>query len=425
MRTPIGHAIRTGETAFKQLGNLHAEGRLPASSVIIDASKARFQKEFIGALRDTGSEILLDPKTVELSEIGRFRGTASGAPWAHREEDRPLSLVDFDPRANTDLFGQIARFAIEIGATAVMAPSHFLRDGAADPRLLIDRTAVVSLRDALDREGGGNIAIDYALVLPHTRLMDSTNRHRIMQAISGLPFDNLIVRLSGFGASSGPLAAKRTLLALADLQRLGYPIMLDHIGGLIATAAVAFGFVSGIAHGIGERERFDARDWHKPPKEREPDATFGRAVYIPVPGFDRGFRATDLEVIVGAQGGRRLVSCQDRSCCPKGLSSTLDKPKAHIAYQSFKSMGGIFETPDTRRPQHFLDTDMRTAERKAGDLARLKIGDEKIAKALEEGRKRIDNFARTFETLSNLERAIPPALNRRCAPYDRSGTGAI
>ena len=40
LRTPVGHAIRTGETAFRRLEDLHAEGRLPARAVIVDASKA-------------------------------------------------------------------------------------------------------------------------------------------------------------------------------------------------------------------------------------------------------------------------------------------------------------------------------------------------------------------------------------------------
>ncbi|MEL6363030.1 MAG: hypothetical protein AAFR21_18330 [Pseudomonadota bacterium] len=425
VRTRIGHSIRTGETAFKQLGNLHAEGRLPATSIIVDASKAKFQKELIGAMLGEGAEVILDPKTVELSEVGRFRGSASGAPWAQREDDRQLTPSDFDGLSAIDLYGQIARFAIEIGATAVMSPSHFLRNGASDPLLVVDRSAVFSLRNALDKEGGHHIAIDYALVLPHTKFNDVAHRERIKSSLTGLPIDNLIVRLSGFGSSSGPLTAKQTLLSLADMQSLGYPISLDHIGGLIATAAVAFGFVSGISHGIGERERFDARDWHKPPKERDPDTPFGRAVFIPVPSFDRAYRTKDLEAILNAQGGRRLISCQDRTCCPKGLASTLDKPKAHMARQRFKTMNALFETPDSRRIQHFLDTDMRAAERKAGDLARLKIADDRISKSLIEGRKRIDHFARTFETLSQVDRRDAPTVHVRPSRNLLSGVGAI
>lgn len=78
LRTPIGHAIRTGESSYRQLEHLYAEGRLPSATVIIDASKARHQREFIRSLRDNASDIILDTKVAELSEIGKFRGSAKG-----------------------------------------------------------------------------------------------------------------------------------------------------------------------------------------------------------------------------------------------------------------------------------------------------------------------------------------------------------
>src|ERR1700683_1376017 len=60
LRRPLGHAIRTGESSYRQLEHLYAEGRLPSETVIVDASKARFQREFIRSLREHGSDIILD-----------------------------------------------------------------------------------------------------------------------------------------------------------------------------------------------------------------------------------------------------------------------------------------------------------------------------------------------------------------------------
>lgn len=158
LRTPIGHAIRTGEWYYRQLENLHAEGRLPASIVIVDASKARFQREFVSSFRDEGAEIIFDTKCAELSEIGCFQGAAKGAPWAPKESDHPFDADDFRPGANIDIFGQIARFAVESGANAVLSPSHFLRNGAEDEWFEIDRAGVDLLRAALDREGASESA---------------------------------------------------------------------------------------------------------------------------------------------------------------------------------------------------------------------------------------------------------------------------
>ena len=427
LHTPIGHAIRTGEMSHRQYEHLHAEGRLPAKHVIVDASRARFQKEFIRALRDTGADVILDTKAAELSEIGRFRGMAKGAPWAATEEDRPLKPEDFQPSvtANIDLFGQMARMAVELEVASVMAPAHFLRNGANDPWLAIDRAGVTHLRSALDREGGAAIAIDYPLILPHTRLQDGPDRARLMQALEGLPFDNLVLRLSGFGSNAMPLTVKRTLIAIKALHDLGRPVLLDHVGGLVGLSALAFGIVSGIAHGIGERDRFDARGWHRHPKEREEGASFGRPVYVPLPGLDKAFRLKDLKAIASATGGRRLIACLDRECCPHGLESMLQNPRAHIARQQFAMIDRLGSVPDTRRIDHFLDIDLRGAERTARDLTRLNTGDEKLNGALVEGRKRIDRLAGMYETLAERERGMPLPMRRRNASGAASGHGGL
>ena len=73
LHTPIGHAIRTGEASYRRLEDLHAEGRLPARAVIVDASKARFQRNFIQSLCAVGADVTLDPNVAELSEVGKLR----------------------------------------------------------------------------------------------------------------------------------------------------------------------------------------------------------------------------------------------------------------------------------------------------------------------------------------------------------------
>ena len=61
-RTQVVHAIHSGESANKQLENLHAEGRLPVSTLIVDASKAKFQKEFITDVKENGGDVILDTR---------------------------------------------------------------------------------------------------------------------------------------------------------------------------------------------------------------------------------------------------------------------------------------------------------------------------------------------------------------------------
>lgn len=426
LRTPIGHAIRTGEWSYRQLENLHAEGRLPATTVIIDASKARFQKEFIASLKDSGAEIILDTKCAELSEIGCYLGAAKGAPWALKEEARPFTPDDFRQGANVDIFGGIARLAVEIDANAVLSPSRFLRNGTDDNWWNVDRAAPDLLRAALDREGGEKIGIEYALLIPHTTLHDPDQQQRLCSGLTGLPYDNLTLRLSGFGAGSGPAAMKRTFQAIQGLQGAGHPIVLDHIGGLIGTGALALGIVSGIGQGIGERERFDARAWHKPPKRRDPDAGGGRATYFPVPDFDRSFLKRDFDLIESTPGGRRLVSCDDPQCCLHGLISMRDNLKAHIAYKQLTSIQELSKVPNRHRASHFLDNEMRSAERKARDLSRLQTNDKSLNERLAKGRKRIDSLARTFESLVvDMEDNSPPPIIRGARNPGTKSTGTV
>lgn len=419
-RTPLGHSIRTGESSYRQLEMLYAENRLPVSTAVVDASKARYQREFMDALSKDGVEIILDTKCAELSEPGRFEGYAKGAPWCPKDEHRPLFVSDFQPGANTSVFGPIARLAAELKVDAIYAPTHYLRQGAFDSMFEVDIASLFHLRAQLDREGSEDIAIDYNLILPNTALVDEQQQEALVQRLAGLPFDNLVLRLSGFGAHAGHLTMKRTFKALTQLSALGKPIVIDHVGGLIALAAVAFNYASGTVHGIGERERFDARDWHKTRPELNRETGFGRASFYPVPDFDRSFRRPEIELIKAQPGGRRHLSCLDRACCgPQGLAY-LDNPKAHIARQAARALEALSAVPNSHRAEHFMNTEMRNAERKARDLAGLETGSESVDKRLSKASKRIDSLSRTFDTLiDEPEQAREPISLVRRARYRR------
>ena len=193
-------------------------------------------------------------------------------------------------------------------------------------------------------------------------------------------------------------------------------MLLDYVGGLVGLGALAFGVVSGIAHGIGERDRFDARSWNNPPRRPTAEKPFGRAIYIPLPGLDKSFRKKEFRAIAAAARGRRLVVCGDRDCCPRGLTSMLDNHRAHIARQKFRAIEALFAVPDARRVDHFINVELRSAERLARDLVHLNIDDNGLSKSLSNWRKRIDSMTRMFETLSGRTRPSPPPLERRQGP---------
>ena len=74
------------------------------------------------------------------------------------------------------------------------------------------------------------------------------------------------------------------------------------------------------------------------------------------------------------------------------------------------------EDPDARRVHHFINVELRGAERLARDLVHLNVDDGRLNKALSDWRKRIDSMSRMFETLSERTRPSPPPLKRRQGP---------
>lgn len=369
--TPVSCFVRIGE-AHRQLSSLHAAGHLPARHAVIDASRLRHQREIVGAMREAGTQIVLDTEAAELAAPAKCGGHVRRAPWA-REDGRPLGPADFRGEALTKLLAQMARFAVENGIHTVLAPTHFLGDPAFGDWLSVDRETCLAFRRTLDREGGSNIAIDYPVILPNTMLNDPGARGGLISSLKDLPVANVWVRASGFGADAGPLAAKRFLIAISGFYNLGKPIVADYLGGLVGQAALAFGAVSAVGKGISERERFDAREWYKPPPEfEEGGGGFGRATRFTIPDLHRSVTLPEMDVLSSARGGKRVCSCGDRSCCQNGYTDMLTDHRGHASRQMFRSIEAIEKVPDLLRESSFLDGQMASAERKAREIKGLR-----------------------------------------------------
>jgi hypothetical protein len=405
-----GHFVRLGETGHRQLSDLHAEGRFSPRRVVVDASRLNHQKELLSALRASGTQFVLDTKAAELAAEAKFAGFARGAPWAECGDGRPLGPNLYSPKAANDVIGGMARFAVEHQVHSVLAPGHFLSNGSKSEWFPVDQEACVALRRALDREGGPHIRIDYELIVPHVVLNEVDDRGEFADALKDLPFDNLWLRASGFGSDAGPLTTQHYIKSLFSLHNLGKPIVADYLGGLISLAAVSFGAISGFAEGIGERERFDAREWHKPPMMRADDHGFGRTKRIAITDFGRTVTATELQKLCEAKGGRRLVACGNRNCCPHGLPDMLRNPKRHGIYQRQNQIRQIETIPDFNRAQHFLDGEMTRVDRLAWQIKELRTGDQELTRRMVHHSRRMEKLRATLEHLYETQgRDVPRA----------------
>ena len=425
---PLAHFIRIG-VAHKKLADLHASGRLPATRVVVDASRLKHQKELIDALRDDGAQIVLDTEVAELAAPGKMAGHSSNAPWANAADGELLGPEHFAKGNSSDVISHIARIAVEFDVHAVLGPAHFLDDPNYDGWLDVDPTACNLLRAALDRHGGEHISIDYPVIVSHTRLNSEVFRGELVERIADLPIDNVWIRAAGLGSSAGPLMMKRYLAAMSAIHNLGKPLIADQLGGLPGLIAMAFGAVSGIAHGIGERERFDVSAWYKPPPERNDDEPFGRAVRIGIPGLGRSATIKELELLASTRGGRKLVACGDRKCCLHGLKDMLDDPRRHAAYQAFSQVGALERVPLLSREHFFLNGPMAEADRLAREIKKLKpsesdaqlheIDPHRLMKRFHEHSRKIEKLRTTLERIHETRgddfpkaRPVVPFLKR-------------
>jgi len=403
---PVAHFLRIGVSGHRRLEQLLAANQLPYSRFVGEAGVFLRQKDLVDGLRQAGHELVLDTNIAELSVEGRYRGAAKGAPWADPHGVlTEAHLTEAHPRIGSnepDRIAQIARFAVENGINRIMAPGHYLAE-ATDSWFKTDLATCTRLRDALDREGGRDIAIDYPLIVSSAALIDVAQRRAFVASLAEEPIASLWLRVSGFGGHATAPALRKYISAVRDFHELGVPIIADCVGGLSAQAILAFGAASGIAHGVAEKERFDASSWHKPPPPAEEKKRGGNAYSVLLPGIDRLLKPEQALALIDSAGGRRLLACNDRGCCPRGFDDTMADPKGHYLRQRAWQCEAISVVPESRRAQDFLDRTLTDADRKARQVARLKVPDPKLKDILDGNARRVDRVRVVLESLQQTE----------------------
>ena len=410
---PIGHFIRIGSSGHHQFETLHSCGRLPVNRVVAEAASFGAQSELFGLLRNTGAEITLDTRIAELSEAGNY---VPSAQWlASVDKSRPMTPRDFAGDGCRRIASEVATFVVTKAVDAVLAPSHFVTN-ALSTWWPIDRQLCLELRRALNEMGGDSIAIDYSLTTAYGTLREPEQRRAFLAGLGDLPFDNLWLRVSDFGADATPTAVRRYISAVADFHALKRPLVADYVGGLAGLAVAAFGATGAIAHGVSEKERFDARRWLVP---RKPGGG-GQSGRVYLPALDRYFKIDEARALLDVRGARRLLACEDRDCCPRGADDTFNDPKAHFITQRLAQLRDLSDTPEERRVSRFLDVHLAAADRRARQAAKLDTGNPTTKRALEKASLRLD---RMRDVLENLDQTFGREHSRSLLLRQRSNRG--
>ena len=397
----LGHYIRLGHTGYRKLEDLQAADRLPIASAIVEANHAVNQTDLTRALKASGVELILDPKTGELGTVGGFSTGARRLPWAN--PSRPHKPDDFIPAQLAGFCDRIAEFAMIHQVDVVQAPTHFITS-AFDPWTDVDNRACLELRDALDRQGGQRVRIDYPIITSYEVFRDEGFRQALISQLNGLPFDNLWLRISGFGMSATPAGVMRYIEAAWSLQELNHPIVADGVAGLAGLALCAFGAVGGVSHGIAGKDSFNHRDWLK---TREDGGGSTSRIYLP--NIDMYLYSDQAEVLFRNRGAKSLLGCNDSSCCPNGFRDMFDHSKAHALTQSARLLEALNGTPQTNWVDHHLNRQLGPAGLTARKLVAIQLNDDKLAERLRKQNKRLDLMSRALEDLRSDIDAAPQA----------------
>ncbi|MDB5072844.1 MAG: hypothetical protein JWM87_3955 [Candidatus Eremiobacteraeota bacterium] len=407
-QNPLGHFIRIGSTGHIQLEEALAGDRVQIERAVFDASVVKSQAHLRDALRGAGAELILDTNVAELASVGRYDGVVRNCAWA--AGDRPLQGSDFDGSAGKERMLKIAQCALEHNFRTVLAPTHLL-SGAEDPNFALDLRICRELRSALDASGGAAVSIDYPLLISATTLREPRGRAALIAALKSLPFDNLWLRIAGFGASATPIAVRRYIEALQDFQGLERPLVGDNVAGLNGLAALAFGALGGIVHGIGIGETFNNGTWKRRPTKRDQKGGAGTRILLPF--LDRHLKPAQLKDVMDANGGRRLAACHDATCCRRGYDDMIADPRGHYLRTRRSQMLALSQVSEFMRPNHFLREDLTKAERTSAMMGRLKLSDPKVKEIIGEETDRLHRLHVMLEVLQeqgiDQRRALVPA----------------
>lgn len=282
----------------------------------------------------------------------------------------------------------------------------------------VDLEACERLRVQLDYEGGQDVAIDYPLLISNSVLNDVAQRRALIEALRSLPIDSIWLRVSGFGADATAASIRKYISAARDFHTLGKPVISDCVGGLAAQAILAFGAGAGIAHGVAAKERFSVSGWHKPARPPDPNRKRGTSTYsILLPGLDRLLKPDQAQTLIDASEGRRLLSCNNRNCCPTGFDDTKRDPKGHYLRQRAFQCEAISNVPEFRRAQDFLDRTLAVAARTARQVAKLRVQDAEIMAITAANADRLDRLCIVLQNLKEAE-----AVSTHSAPFPSPST---
>lgn len=383
---PLGWYVRPSHVDHRAISDAVAGGAVGLHGIVFDPLHEDSHAELHNLMLERNRDAILDPRTQELGSVGGFKGRMSKLSWALNRPHEPNDFDDVNARRIADA---IAQYVVDKRYTAVLAPTHYI-ESANSPWLDVDVRSTRHLRTYLDRARAQNVPIFYSLAISYEAFRNADERTTILHKLIGLPIQSLWLKVSQSGTLTH--AGIRNLVnGAADFHSLGVPLVGDMMGGLRGLSALAFGAVGGIAHGVTQKEIFNASSWSKRPNTNSHGFTLHPRVYVPA--LDLHFKKEEAETFFGAHGAKSRFGCRERACCPKGPKDMLDNPVRHSLIQRSSEIRRLSAAPEQLRAQRFLEETLRPATDAAVFAESLSFGDhESLAKRMKENRKVLERL---------------------------------
>lgn len=387
--------VRPGSRDNAIIARLIGQGLPVGAGIVFDSANPARSADLRSAASEAELECVLDPRSVELSTVGGFdRSSIASLPWAGSAPHQPSDLAGSD---RTQFVQRVATAAVETGASAVLAPTHFL-DGLS-PWLAVDVVLASILRDALDQLGAKSVAIYYPLVTTLQVARSSGLGTRIRRSLKDLAEEGVIdaiwLRIHPFGTTSaGPLSLTRYVDFARSLHPVGVPLVGDRTG-TVGLALLGFNAVGGIESSVTFGDRYDHGALKKP-------STGSGFVPPPRVYLQEVGAMVDRSVAEGLYERRGIKGRHQCGigCCPRGIADTLGDPRRHFLVNRASEISRLSAVPEGARPEHYLSNWLRPASDRMIQVV-------KAAPNLAGHRVRLDNWRMTLTKL--LDEGAPTA----------------
>jgi hypothetical protein len=356
----LGTYIRPNRVDHKSLVTFLAEGA-PAGmdGIVFDPTLAAIHSDLLDETRERKFEAVLDTRAMEMALAGGFVGTRRTLPWSGEEIHQCDSLRGSDGRERVK---RIVDWMQPRSFSSILAPTHYLADGAGDAWLAIDRDLTIALRELLDSAGMAHVPIYYPLAIRGEAFFDSRQREQIRAVLSSLPIDAVWLRVHPFGTRSGGNVVRKFIRACTDLHSSALPLVAEK-SGTTGLALLAFGAVGAIESGVTIGEHFDANALISPRQSGKPFTPEAR-VYIPE--LQTFLTKKQARPFFDNRSVRTFFACKEDGCCPRGSEDMLVHAKEHFLRRRCGEIRRLSALPETLRASRYMEEVLRPATDKMG-----------------------------------------------------------